>query len=148
MSRTATSAADGVRDDLLRVQVAVVEQVGDVLERLSVLAQDGRDAAADRVRVEPALVLARPVRGLLVAEDPTPWLEYPGLYSARCRSAGGAGWLEVKKATGASDKRPTVIEDVGPDWGYHRYDVNLALGNLVADVAGAGKTWLRTHRTG
>ncbi len=78
----------------------------------------------------------------------TPWLEYPGLYSARCRSAGGAGWLEVTKATGVSDKRPTVTEDAGPDWGYHRYDVNLALGNLVADVAGAGKTWLRTHRTG
>ncbi len=33
------------------------------------------------------------------------------------------------------DPRPTVTESLGPLWGYHVSDVNLALGNLVGDVA-------------
>lgn len=77
---------------------------------------------------------------------PTPWVEFPGLYVARCESAGGATWLDVRKATGPSDKRPTVTEAAGPDWGYHADDVNLALGNLVADVAAAETTWTAEHR--
>jgi hypothetical protein len=75
----------------------------------------------------------------------TPWIEFPGLYSARCETAGGATWLQVSKATGSSDNRPTVTESAGPDWGYHEVDVNLALGNLVADVAAAEATWARGH---
>jgi hypothetical protein len=33
------------------------------------------------------------------------------------------------------DPRPLVTAALGPDWGYHLDDVNLALGNLVSDVA-------------
>jgi hypothetical protein len=32
------------------------------------------------------------------------------------------------------DPRPTVTANLGPDWGYHLDDVNLALGDLVHDV--------------
>jgi hypothetical protein len=35
----------------------------------------------------------------------------------------------------AQDPRPLVTAALGSDWGYHLNDVNLALGNLVADVA-------------
>ena len=35
----------------------------------------------------------------------------------------------------AGDPRPTVTATLGPTWGYHLDDVNLALGNLVTDVA-------------
>jgi hypothetical protein len=73
---------------------------------------------------------------------PTPWVEFPGLYTARCETTGGATWLQVSKATGSSDRRPTVTETAGPDWGYHQVDVNLALGNLVEDVV-ASVTWAR-----
>jgi hypothetical protein len=76
----------------------------------------------------------------------TPWVEFPGLYSARCESFGGATWLQVRKLTGSSDKRPVVTEADGPDWGYHTYDVNLALGDLVADVSSAETTWKAVHR--
>jgi hypothetical protein len=76
---------------------------------------------------------------------PTPWAELPGLYAARCRSKDGATWLQVEKATGAADKRPVVSEAPGPDWGYHADDVSLALGNLVADVGAAERTWLKAH---
>jgi hypothetical protein len=76
----------------------------------------------------------------------TPWVEFAGLYRAECESGGGATWLQVKKVTSASDKRPVVTEEVGPDWGYHTDDVNLALGNLVSDVAAAEASWSRPHR--
>ena len=78
-----------------------------------------------------------PSNGLLA----TPWVEFPGLYKATCESAGGATWLNVVKATGSSDRRPVVTESDGPLWGYHVVDVSLALGNLVADVAAAEKSW-------
>jgi hypothetical protein len=75
----------------------------------------------------------------------TPWVAYPGLYRAACEHANGASWLQVSKATGPADHRPTVTEVDGPAYGYHPYDVNLALGNLVTDVAAAEATW--THPT-
>lgn len=77
---------------------------------------------------------------------PTPWVEFPHLYAARCRSAGGATWLQVTKISGPSDKRPAVTATDGPDWGYHDYDVNLALGNLLADTAAAEATWQKGTR--
>ncbi len=78
--------------------------------------------------------------------EPTPWVEFPGLYSGACESESGATWLEVAKSSGASDHRPVVTETDGPDWGFHPYDVNLALGNLVTDVAAAEASWSRDHR--
>jgi hypothetical protein len=64
----------------------------------------------------------------------TPWVSFPGLYKAQCVSKGGATWLQVTPTAIAGDSRPTVTASLGPDWGYHVDDVNLALGNLVNDV--------------
>ncbi len=69
----------------------------------------------------------------------TPWVTYPGLYTATCRSGGGATWLQVDAADPAG--RPVVSEVLGPAWGYHLDDLNLALGNLVTDVAAAEATY-------
>jgi hypothetical protein len=63
----------------------------------------------------------------------TPWVTYPDLYSATCSSAGGATWLQVNDLTVAG--RPAVGEQLGPAWGYHLVDINLALGNLVDVIA-------------
>jgi len=76
---------------------------------------------------------------------PTPWVSYPGLYTARCERSDGASWLNVTKATGPSDRRPTVTESDGPAWGYHVWDLGLAQDNLVSDVAAAETTWTRDH---
>lgn len=62
---------------------------------------------------------------------PTPWVAYPGLYTARCERAGGANWLQVDTTNVAGDRRPVVSQTIGPTWGLHLYDVNIALGNLV-----------------
>ncbi|HXY43549.1 MAG TPA: DUF3089 domain-containing protein [Acidimicrobiales bacterium] len=65
-----------------------------------------------------------------------PWVEYPDLYTATCESAGGATWLNIQVVKVPGDRRP-IVSDVplGPRWGLHEYDVNLALGNLVQMVA-------------
>jgi hypothetical protein len=74
-----------------------------------------------------------------------PWLTYPRLYSATCRSAGGATWLEVRDIAQKTDSRPRVTELLGPAWGYHLDDINLVLGNLIADVH-TEETAYQTHR--
>jgi hypothetical protein len=64
----------------------------------------------------------------------TRWVAYPGLYRANCESADGDTWLQVTDIGSAGDTRPRVTEKDGAVWGFHVADVNLALGNLVADV--------------
>ena len=64
-----------------------------------------------------------------------PWVTYPGLYRAACRNAGGATWLQVDAVRTPGDTRPVVAADLGPEWGYHVDDINLAYGNLVSDVS-------------
>jgi hypothetical protein len=63
---------------------------------------------------------------------PTPWVAWPGLYTAHCESSGGADWLQVDTTNIPGDPRPVISETTGgPTWGLHDWDVNLALGNLV-----------------
>lgn len=76
----------------------------------------------------------------------TPWVTYPDLYSATCDSKGGATWLQVTDVAGPGDGRPVVTENLGPTWGYHAYDLNLALGNLINDVADEEESWITSHQ--
>ncbi len=64
----------------------------------------------------------------------TPWVSYPNLYRAQCRTSGGATWLQVTDISGPKDSRPVLQQTSGPGWGLHDDDVNLALGNLVQVV--------------
>ena len=64
----------------------------------------------------------------------TPWVSFPGLYTAQCESADGITWLQVNDLGTPSDPRPRATASQGPTFGIHMYDVNIALGNLVADV--------------
>jgi hypothetical protein len=82
----------------------------------------------------------------------TPWVTYPGLYSATCEQGGGATWLQVDSLAGTSHIRPVVTDDVlpglvdtGPAWGYHGYEYNLTLGSLLHDVAGEEAAWQSGH---
>jgi hypothetical protein len=111
-----------------------------------VSSQSGQTAAAE-VRVlcvNPAAVAGGtgpldPYFPTVTAAPPgppisTPWVEYPALYTAACRQAGGANWLNVTAVASASDHRPRIQQIGGARWGFHVGDVNLALGNLVDDV--------------
>ena len=65
----------------------------------------------------------------------TAWVTYPGLYTGRCQEADGASWLQVSAPVTPGDTRPVVPQVLGPLWGLHAGDVNIALGNLVSLVA-------------
>ncbi len=82
----------------------------------------------DLVPMYPTVV--HPFRGVT-----TPWTTFPFLYSAQCMQNGRASWLQVDRLVAPPrDLRPAVTDE-GPMWGYHLDDLNLALGNLVLDVA-------------
>ncbi len=82
-----------------------------------------------------AALFPHPDRAAEGRQGHDPWVTYPHLYTATCETAGNATWLQVDAASVPGDPRPTVTESLGPLWGYHVSDVNLALGNLVGDVA-------------
>jgi hypothetical protein len=80
----------------------------------------------------PSRTLPGPLSGMLPAQPvPAPWVAYPRLYTARCKGGQGATWLQVTRTKNAADPRPRVQATLGPRWGFHLADVNLALGQLV-----------------
>ena len=50
-------------------------------------------------------------------------------------TAKGASWLQVSAPVNPGDTRAIVSQTLGPTWGLHLVDVNIALGNLVTPVA-------------
>jgi hypothetical protein len=65
----------------------------------------------------------------------TPWVADPGQYTGQCERANGATWLQLTDVGGPQDKREQIEEVLGPLWGTHLEDVNVALGNLVGLTA-------------
>ena len=59
----------------------------------------------------------------------TGFTAYENAVTARCREGDGASWLDVR----ADDRLPQDVTapTLGPAWGLHRADVNIALGDLV-----------------
>ena len=73
--------------------------------------------------LDPCLLTAPQIQAGLKEPVHTPWVTYPGLYSATCEHGGGAMWLQVTSLTGTSHTRPVVTEDIlpgtldtGPAW--------------------------------
>jgi hypothetical protein len=75
---------------------------------------------------------------------PTPWVFVPKLYTARCMTQGGASWLQINHVAG--DPRPVVPPSLGPAWGLHLADMQLAMGNLVDTVKTQAHTYLHKRR--
>jgi Protein of unknown function (DUF3089) len=81
--------------------------------------------------------------GSPVPSAPTPWVETLGAYRAKCMHENGATWLQPEQSPSLSTAafedleahNETARELIGPEWGLHLYDVNIALGNLVHTVA-------------
>ncbi len=64
----------------------------------------------------------------------TPWVSFPGQYTARCERSGTASWLQITQTHIPGDDRPVVHAMLGPGWGLHLTDVNIALTDLVGVV--------------
>ncbi len=73
---------------------------------------------------------------------PTPWVSMPGQYSGQCERAGGATWLQLTNVGPEGDPREPIKETLGPLWGTHLEDVNVALGNLVELIAIQSRVYL------
>jgi hypothetical protein len=87
----------------------------------------------------PSRAMLRGLGGLGGLTPPvvgTPWVTEPELYTGQCLSQGGATWLQVSAPITPGDTRTVVGQTLGPTWGLHLVDVNIALGDLV-DVARA-----------
>jgi hypothetical protein len=71
----------------------------------------------------------------------TPWVTEPGSLHRtvplprRCQLAAG------ERPHHPGDTRPVVRETLGPTWGLHLVDVNIALGNLVSLVGDEGRAY-------
>ena len=73
----------------------------------------------------------------------TPWVQTNGVYQAQCKHENGATWLQPSfKPSVTAEEQTSLLEHeevaeelIGPEWGLHLYDVNIALGNLVQMVA-------------
>ena len=88
-----------------------------------------------------------PFPGLLgqyfhVPKAPTPWVSMPGQYSGQCERADGATWLQLTNAGPEGDPRELITETLGPLWGTHLEDVNVAVGNLVELTAVQSRVYL------
>ncbi len=84
--------------------------------------------------------------GLVPPKLATPWVSEPNLYSGQCRSQGGATWLQVSAPIHAGDSRQVVGQTLGPTWGLHLVDVNIALGNLIDLTRTEATAYQSEHR--
>ena len=80
----------------------------------------------------------------------TPFVSVPGLLSAKCTSNEHATYLEITVNGDPADPRTDDIAgDLGapgkpiPMWGLHLVDVNLVMGNLLANVEQQTKAYQR-----
>lgn len=78
----------------------------------------------------PSLVLAFLPTGS-APKVTTPWVSFPGEYTARCESSGNATWLQISQKPGGATKVRLLTRLESPVLGLHVLDVNIALGNLV-----------------
>lgn len=87
-----------------------------------------------------------PTAKALTAKYKTAWVTTPDLYSGTCEYEHGISWLQVDDVAKPGDTRPVVHETLGPTWGLHLVDVNIALGNLVSLVRSQAKAYAHRHR--
>jgi hypothetical protein len=83
-----------------------------------------------------------------VPSAPTPWVSMPGQYSGQCEHANGASWLQLSDVGPVADPREKLAEVLGPLWGTHLNDVNIALGNLVGMTALQSATYAAERAAG
>ena len=75
----------------------------------------------------------------------TPWIAFPDQYTAQCKRSGNASWLQITSTHVPGDHRPVVRPLLGPGWGLHLTDVNIALADLVRVVGDESHAFTRAR---
>jgi hypothetical protein len=76
-------------------------------------------------------------------EITTAWVGYPDFVTGECVDDGAFGYLSVTIDADPADPRTDDLagDSLGPEWGLHHLDGNIALDDLVAVVAAQGQTY-------
>jgi pimeloyl-ACP methyl ester carboxylesterase len=106
---------------------------------LQVLCVNPASPAGGRAPLMPYFRSKQTTAGLnaVAPAEATPWVTEPDLYTGQCEYVDGASWLQVTETVATGDRRPVVSQNLGPTWGLHLVDVNIALGTLVGHEAHA-----------
>jgi Protein of unknown function (DUF3089) len=77
------------------------------------------------------------------ADVTTPWVTYPGLVEATCKTEGFFTWLSLTVNGDPDDPR---TDDIGgaftPPWGMHLVDFNVAMGDIERLVASEARAYM------
>jgi len=84
----------------------------------------------------------------------TPFVQVPEMLNAECAKDGtGKTYLSIAIAPNPSGKRTTeiagdviIFKKVQANWGLHLIDMNLVMGDLLADIQSEGEAWLKAAR--
>jgi hypothetical protein len=79
-----------------------------------------------------------PVPSAPGALDVVGFASFPGSLRGQCRSDPSHTWLQVDRSPGSQLPAGTLRPTPSPAWGLHRYDVTVALGDLVRLAARQG----------
>ncbi|MCU1369437.1 MAG: hypothetical protein JWO77_631 [Ilumatobacteraceae bacterium] len=76
-------------------------------------------------------------------EITTPFVSLPGLVTGSCATTDdGTNYLSAEvNPDPAGPRADDIVGDLTPQWGLHLVDVNLVMGNVVADVAAQAETY-------
>lgn len=79
-------------------------------------------------------------------EVATPYVALPGLVSGACVERDGRNYLEITVHPGDGPRVDDVFGDLGPQWGLHAIDYNLAFGDLLDLVSQQAEAWTAAHQ--
>jgi len=79
-------------------------------------------------------------------EVTTPYVAFPGLVSGACVERDGRNFLEITVHPSDGPRVDDVFGDLGPQWGLHAIDYNLAFGDLLDLVEQQATAWIAAHQ--
>ena len=108
------------------------------------------DACVDPAQLlgHAALQAELPALGRVGDALGTDFVENPDTITAKCTQGGGRSYLAISIGGGA-DRLASGLADVQarrPGWGLHRFDINIALGDLVELVGRQSAAWAAHHQ--
>ena len=95
---------------------------------------------------DPVMPRQAPIVGPIVGlpAGPQPFVALPGALRSQCVRVNGHTVLAYRPAAPGTDRRSLqglFVQTLGPDWGLHLFDANLAQDNLISIVTREAAAW-------
>jgi hypothetical protein len=119
-----------------------------------VLCVNPADPAGGSAPITPLLPAAEAMllTGLVSARPATPWVALAGLFRASCTRNSAVSWLQVGVSPTAGRSRATagallktITGFLGPRWGLHVVDLNIALADLLVLAGQEVRAYTAAH---